>query len=67
MKDRGQDPHLLFVVCRDDADCFYANRESDPDFAALLEAVKEAGVPIEVVRCSVNKQGMTIDCKIPFR
>ena len=48
-------------------DYFCANRESDPYFAALLEDVKEAGVPIEVVRCSVNKQGMTIDCKIPFR
>lgn len=67
MKNREQDPRLLFVVCRDDADYFCANRESDPYFAALLEDVKEAGVPIEVVRCSVNKQGMTIDCKIPFR
>lgn len=67
MKDRGQDPRLLFVVCRDDADYFYANRESDPYFAALMEDVKEAGVPIEVVRCSVNKEGMTIDCKIPLK
>ena len=67
MKDRGQDPRLLFVVCRDDADYFYANRESDPYFAALMEDVKEAGVPIEVVRCSVDEKGMAIDRKIPFR
>ena len=32
-----------------------------------LADVKEAGVPKEVVRCSVNEEGMIIDRIIPFR
>lgn len=66
MKERGQDPRLLFVICRDDADCFYANQEIDPYFAALLEDVKEAGIPIEAVRCSVSEEGMVIDRAVPI-
>ena len=67
MKDRGQDPHLLFVICRNDADCFYANQEIDPYFADLLDEVKEAGIPIEAVRCVVDEDGMTIDSIAPLR
>ena len=67
MKNRGQDPHLLFVVCRCDADYFCANREVDPYFADLLEDVKNNGIPIEAVRCLVNEEGMTFDCTIPLR
>jgi len=67
MKDRGQDPHLLFVICRDDADCFYANQEVDPYFADLLNEVKAADIPIEAVRCVVNEEGMAIDSIVPLR
>ena len=67
MKNRGQDPHLIFVVCRNDVDCFYANRENDPYFADLLEEVKEAGIPIKVLRCSVNEEGMMFDSLIPLK
>ena len=67
MKENGQDPRLLFVVCRDDADSFFANRTTDPYFADLLSDVKEAGIPIEVLRCSVDSEGMNPGCLIPFR
>lgn len=67
MKENGQDPRLLFVVCRDDADSFSANRTTDPYFVDLLSDVKEAGIPIEVLRCSVDSEGMTPGCLIPFR
>ena len=66
MKGRGQDPHLLFVICRDDADCFYANQEVDPYFADLLNEVKAADIPIEAVRCVVNEGGMAIDSTVPL-
>ena len=65
MKKRGQDPRLLFVVCRNDADSFSANREADPYFADLLLKVKEAGVPIEALRCSVDENGMNVEQEIP--
>ena len=37
-----------------------------PYFAALLEDVKEAGIPIEAVRCSVSEEGMVIDRAVPI-
>jgi DNA-binding sugar fermentation-stimulating protein len=67
LKDRGQDPHLLFVICRNDANCFYANQGIDPYFADLLDEVKEAGILIEAVRCVVDEDGMTIDSIVPLR
>ena len=67
MKERGQDPRLLIVVCRNDADAFSANRDVDPYFANLLSIVKEADIPIEVLRCSVDTNGMRAEHVIPFR
>lgn len=58
MKESGQDPQLLVVVCRDDADSFSAKKEVDPNFAELLSSVKEAGIPIEILSCSVDADGM---------
>ena len=66
MKERRQDPRLLIVVCRDDADSFFANKEVDPYFAGLLSSVKEADIPIEVLSCSVDASGMKPKKIIPF-
>lgn len=38
-----------------------------PYFADLLDEVKEAGIPIEAVRCVVDEDGMTIDSIVPLR
>lgn len=66
MKDRGQNPRLLFVICRDDADSFSANVDTDPYFAMLLEKVHGAGIPIECLRCIVDENGMRADGLIPL-
>ena len=66
MKESGQDPQLLVVVCRDDADSFSANKEVDPYFAELLSSVKGDGTPIEVLSCSVDANGMRPKQVIPF-
>ena len=66
MKESGQDPQLLVVVCRDDADSFSANKEVDPYFAELLSSVKEAGISIEILSCSVDATGMKPKQLIPF-
>ena len=65
MKERGQDPRLLFVVCRNDADSFSPHREVDPYFADLLLKIKEADVPVEALRCAVDENGMRVDQFIP--
>ena len=66
-KKSGQDPRLLFVACRDDAEAFSANREVDPYFADLLLKVKKAGVPVEALACSVDESGMKADQIIPVQ
>ena len=67
MKERGQDPRLLFVICRNDAERFSANVDTDPYFAMLLEKVHEAEIPIECLRCIVDEGGMKADRLIPLR
>lgn len=67
MKDNGQDPRLVFVVCRDDAECFTPNAEVDPYFADMVKDLYELGVPVDCVRCTVNADGMAVDTVIPLR
>ena len=65
MKGRGQDPRLLFIVCRNDEDSFSANAEVDPDFLYLLRKVRDAGIPVDALRCSVDENGMSVEQIIP--
>lgn len=38
---------------------------ADPYFADLLLKVREAGVLIEALRCSVDENGMSVEQEIP--
>lgn len=67
MKERGQNPRMLIVACRNDADAFFANRDVNPYYTDLLLNVKEADIPIEVLRCSVDANGMRAEHTIPFK
>lgn len=67
MKRQGQDPRLLFVICRDDADSFSANVDADLYFAKLLEEVYKADIPVECLRCKVNENGMSPERLIPLK
>ena len=67
MDERTWTGSAAIVVCRNDADAFSANRDVDPYFANLLSIVKEADIPIEVLRCSVDTNGMRAEHVIPFR
>lgn len=64
-KDLWDNIRLLLVTCRDDADYFAANREADPEFADLLECVRDEDIQIECLRCKVDKDGMKPDKMIP--
>ena len=66
MRDDGQDPRLVFVVCRDDAECFSPNAEVDPSFADMVKDLYESGVPVDCVRCKVDADVMTLDTEIPI-
>ena len=65
-KEHGQNPYLLFVVCREDADSFSATEETDPYFADLLEMTQDNNIPIQCLRCSVNENGMYAKNIIPL-
>lgn len=56
---------LLFVVQVEYAAGFTPNKATDPDFALLVEAAKEAGVEILAYRCKVSPDEVTIVEKIP--
>lgn len=62
----GHDARLFFVVCRNDADGFSANADSDPYFAELFEQILDSGASVECLRCIVNGDGMFADRLIPI-
>lgn len=37
------------------------------NFSDFVEEIKEAGIPINVLRCFVNEEGMVFDSKIPIK
>lgn len=61
----GEIFRLLLVACRGDARAFQANDKADPYFADLLRRVNDSGVPIECLRCIVDREGMHPDQMIP--
>ncbi|MBQ1491941.1 MAG: DNA/RNA nuclease SfsA [Blautia sp.] len=59
-------PHLLIVVCRDDAKAFSIKEEVDVEFTMLFRQVRDIGIPITVLRCVCDEDGMKAEKVIPF-
>lgn len=49
----GYIPHIVFIVQIDGADCFTANRETDPAFADAFRKARENGVSVHAVTMEV--------------
>ena len=58
---KGIDVRLLIVVCRKDADFFSVNAQADPYFARLFQAILDAELLVDCLRCKVTKDGMFAD------
>jgi sugar fermentation stimulation protein A len=50
----------VFVIQRSDARAFAPNQETDPDFAAALQAAHQAGVEISAFTCHVSLAGIAM-------
>ncbi len=60
----GKRAVMLYLVQREDCDCFSVAADIDPTYAAGLMAAKEAGVEVLCYGCSVSPEAIKIDRKI---
>jgi sugar fermentation stimulation protein A len=61
----GERSAVVFVVQRDDPECFSPHPSADPAFAATLREASAAGVEVVAYRCRVTREGIEITGSIP--
>ncbi len=66
LKDKYH-PALVFVVQREDAECFSPNREMDPRFSDFVRRFAEEKLPVHAFLCRVDLDGIYIWKEIPVR
>jgi len=54
---------VIFVIQREDAECFAPNSVMDPEFADALTAAVCANVNVAAVKCSIAQSGAITVCK----
>ena len=64
-KKEGFNAAILFIVQREDADCFSPNDKVDPDFGQALRAAQLQGVSVYAYRCKVNLQEIELADQLP--
>ena len=60
----GGQSAIVFIVMRQDAECFAPNAATDPDFAQALAEAAAAGVLIRVYRCGIDTEGVSFAGRI---
>jgi sugar fermentation stimulation protein A len=61
----GDRAAALFIIQRDDAQCFAPYDEADPGFGQILRQAAEAGVEVHAWRCCVNREAIQLLDAIP--
>ncbi|MGQ9586350.1 MAG: DNA/RNA nuclease SfsA [Anaerolineae bacterium] len=64
---RGEGAAIVFIIQREDAECFRPHWESDPRFAQALVRVAREGVQVFAYRCSVFPREVQITGAVPVR
>lgn len=64
-KKEGFEAAILFIVQREDADCFSPNDKVDPDFGQTLRAAQLQGVSVYAYRCKVNPKEIELAGQLP--
>lgn len=62
---RGDAAIVVFVVQREDAECFAPNDTTDPDFGVALREAAAGGVEVRAIRCAVASSRVSLDREIP--
>lgn len=57
---------MLYLVQRDDAQELALARDIDPAYGEAFDAAVAAGVEVTAYRCTVARDGIDVDCKIPI-
>jgi len=55
---------VLFVIQRDDATRFTANKRTDPAFGEALKRAEQAGVEVYAFRCMVKENSLTLQDQV---
>ncbi len=58
---------LLFVIQREDADCFSPHALQDPEFAERVRSAHGSGVELRAIKCRVTERGISLDQEVPVR
>lgn len=64
-KSEGYGATVIFVIQREDVDCFSPNDRIDPDFGTALRRAKRLGVDIYAYCCSVTRDKIELDRLVP--
>ena len=64
-KKEGYESAILFVIQREDANCFFPNDEVDPDFGQALRAAQLQGVAVYAYRCKVDLKEIELAEQLP--
>jgi sugar fermentation stimulation protein A len=58
---------MVYVVQREDVDCFKAAQTIDPQYARLLLEAHQAGVEVYVYQCKLTEEGIEWKKELPWR
>ncbi|MTI85683.1 MAG: DNA/RNA nuclease SfsA [Firmicutes bacterium] len=64
-RENGFNAAVIFVIQRDDGDCFIPNKERDEAFASALKQAVSAGVGIYAYTCRVSLEEVELGSKVP--
>ncbi len=56
LTEKGYKTALLFMIMREDADCFRTHERKDPAFTRACREAKKKGVGIHAYRCRITKE-----------
>ncbi len=63
---KGYECGVIFVVLRSDAEAVKINGITDPDLAKVIGEAVNAGINISAIRCTVDKNTITVEKTLPF-
>jgi sugar fermentation stimulation protein A len=66
LKAQGIRACMLYIVQREDVDCFSPAKLIDPTYAELLKEAHQAGVEILVYQCNLSELAIDVVKKLPF-